>query len=244
MNQTEVPPVLSMLSAARNIFISRRKFRLLFLYTILTGILILSFSACLFIYIYTIGTTVADFTLQLVVILCLILGFPLFLLTPFVIIYTKTNVKNFQSFVSSFYPIFLRTEIDLFLPTSENFNDSVISMMRTFDVDLKKSKINPNLPQKVKDISNSFDVILKSKRKVAAVKVVQELDDQFEKSIAKWQTDLMEISRAVRKSNSLLVVVSKGEKSKISQNIESIRKLRTIVLNSTENGFSLIFVSN
>ena len=41
MNNAKVPPVLSMLSAAREIFNSRRNFRLIFLFTFLSGLFIL-----------------------------------------------------------------------------------------------------------------------------------------------------------------------------------------------------------
>ena len=236
MNETNVPPVLSMLNAAKEVFDSRKNFRLIFTYTFLTGMFILIESISFIVYIFTIGTKVGAISLDIVVTFILVLGLPLLILSPFSIYYSRGSVRKFESFVSSFYPIFLSAEVDLFVSNGESLNDSIISIIKSIDRDFERAK-------NIKDISDVFDIILKAKRKVATVAIMNEEYDYSKAKLKDIQTSAIEVSKKMRKKFCLLIIINTGQNNLNEIELNKIKGLRTIILEKTENGFKLNYVS-
>lgn len=236
MNETKVPPVLSMLNAAKEVFDSRKNFRLIFTYTFLTGVFILIESISFIVYVFTIRTRVGAISLDIVVTFILVLGLPLLILSPFSIYYSRGSVRKFESFVSSFYPIFLSAEVDLFVSNGESLNDSIISIIKSIDRDFERSK-------NIKDISDVFDIILKAKRKVATVAIMNEEYDYSKAKLKDIQTSAIEVSKKMRKKFCLLIIINTGQNNLNEIELNKIKGLRTIILEKTENGFKLNYVS-
>ena len=236
MNETKVPPVLSMLNAAKEVFDSRKNFRLIFTYTFLTGVFILIESISFIVYVFTIRTRVGAISLDIVVTFILVLGLPLLILSPFSIYYSRGSVRKFESFVSSFYPIFLSAEVDLFVSNGESLNDSIISIIKSIDRDFERSK-------NIKDMSNVFNIILKAKRKVATVAIMNEEYDYSKAKLKDIQTSAIEVSKKMRKKFCLLIIINTGQNNLNEIELNKIKGLRTIILEKTENGFKLNYVS-
>ena len=236
MNETKVPPVLSMLNAAKEVFDSRKNFRLIFTYTLLTGVFILIESISFIVYIFTIGTKVGAISLDIVVTFILVLGLPLLILSPFSIYYSRGSVRKFESFVSSFYPIFLGAEVDLFVSNGESLNDSIISIIKSIDRDFERSK-------NIKDMSDIFDIILKAKRKVATVAIMNEEYDYSKATLKDVQISAIEVSKIMKKKFCLLIIINNGKNNLNEIELNKFKGLRTIILEKTENGFKLNYVS-
>ena len=236
MNETKVPPVLSMLNAAKEVFDSRKNFRLIFTYTFLTGVFILIESISFIVYVFTIGTRVGAISLDIVVTFILVLGLPLLILSPFSIYYSRGSVRKFESFVSSFYPIFLGAEVDLFVSNGESLNDSIISIIKSIDRDFERSK-------NIKDMSNVFNIILKAKRKVATVAIMNEEYDYSKAKLKDVQISAIEVSKKMKKKFCLLIIINTGQNNLSEIELNKFKGLRTIILEKTENGFKLNYVS-
>lgn len=243
MNSAKVPPVLSMLFAAREIFNSRRNFRLIFLFTFLSGLFILIEFIFFITFIVSNITVIKAVSLDIVVTISIVLGFPLLLFAPFIIYYSRTGVKRFESFVSNFYPIFLKTEVDLFIPSSEYLRDSVISVLRSIDKDFEKAKVNPDISKKAVEVAGSFDIILKAKGKIAAVLIMKDNKIRNSIELKEIQLDAERLRLTLRKNFCLLVIVTTQEGNLKEAVPENVKKLRTIILEKTSSGFKLDYVS-
>lgn len=243
MNSAKAPPVLSMLSAARDIFNSRRIFRFIFLFTFLAGLFILIESIFFVVFVFSNDVLVKAVSLDIDITTILVLGLPLLLITPFIIFHSRTSVKMFESFVSSFYPIFLRTEVDLFISTSENISESVVSLIKTIDKDLERAKVNPPLSKRAGALAHSFDITLKAKKKIAAVVVMKESNSHNETVIKELQSNAKELRRALRKNFCMLIIVNTDQSDLKDTDLGNSSKLRTIILKKTSNGFRLDYLS-
>jgi hypothetical protein len=149
----------------------------------------------------------------------------------------------FESFVSSFYPIFLRTEVDLFISTSENISESVVSLIKTIDKDLERAKVNPPFSKRAGALAQCFDITLKAKKKIAAVVVMKEGNSQNETVIKELQSNAKELRRALRKNFCMLIIVNTDQSDLKDTDLENSSKLRTIILKKTSNGFRLDYLS-
>lgn len=242
MNNSKVPPVLSMLSAAGDVFKSRKKFRLIFLYTFVSGIFILIEFVSFITYVFTKGTVVGDISLDIVVTFVLVLGFLLVVLSVPIVYYSKYSVRKFEAFVSNFYPIYLKTEIELFVPGEESLNDSIVSLIKTIDNDFKRASENPNFPKKVIDITKKFDIILKARKKIAAVIIVNDVGNESEK-FKDIQLKAIELTKKLGKKSCMLVIVNSKEQLFNGDEFKDLKGLRTIILNESKNGFKLSYLS-
>jgi hypothetical protein len=236
------PPVLSMLNSAEKIFKMRRNFRFIFFWAILASVWIIISFAVFFAYLI-LPLPYKLIVLDSFVLLGFFIGLLILILSPYVILSSSKRTTQFEQFLSTFYPIWVKAKVELYVPSPTEIPKSIEMLISEIDDRLTKYDVNPKIPTKYKSSVSVFDFIMKSKRRFATIKIVRESDSFSQEELKSLQRESLKMANIFKFKSSLLVVVLENVKSMEERYIDDMAGVRSIILGYYHSEFSLNFIS-
>ncbi len=236
------PPVLSMLNSAEKIFKMRRNFRFIFFWGILASVWIIISFAFFFAYL---GSPLPYrlFLLYSFILIGFFIGLPILILSPYIILSSSKRTTQFEQFLSTFYPIWVKAKVELFVSSPTGILKSIEMLISEIDDRLTEYDVNPKFPTKYKNYVNTFDFTMKSKRRFATIKIASESDGFSQEELKSLQIESLKMANIFKFKSSLLVVVLENVKNMEERYIDDIASVRCIILGHYRAEFSLNFIS-
>ncbi len=240
MIEGRTPPVLSMLSSAEEIFRMRRKFRFVLLWTITASIWVI-ISSVLFVSYIILGKHYGPLALDAFIVVLIVIGLPLLLLSPYIIYSSRKGSDRLENFIKEFYPIWIKVRFELSLNLEGDLHDKIISVIENLDDDFKKYTVNPAIKKDQSQISKKFDIIVKGKNRVAAVKIMAGSSVTEKLELENMEREASAIAKMLKVKSATLIVVlttQNKESSSVPQiSVKPVKGVRTIVVSYDDSGF-------
>ena len=234
------PPVLSMLSSAEEIFRMRKKFRFVFLWTVITSLWML-ISAILMISDVILGGHYGTIALYVFVVILIGIGFPLLLTSPYIIKSSFKGSTKLENFIEEFYPIWIKVRFELAVNSEGSLHDKLISIIENLDDDFRIYVENPNIKNDPSNICKKFDIIVKGKKRVAVVKVIDKKSIPEILELEDTEIEAHTVAKMLKAINATLIIIlinqNKDNPNGLKINTEIVKGVRTIIASYDDSGF-------
>ncbi len=236
----KTPPVLSMLNSAEDIFRMRKKYRFVLLWTITASIWIIASSALIILDI-VLGKQYATFALDAFVALIIVIGIPLFITSFFAVNDSAKGSVKLENFIKEFYPIWVKVRFELSVSSEGTLEQKISTILGDMDNDFKKYILNPSIKKDSAGIAKNFTSIIKGKKQVATIKVMEKNSPEDALDINQFQIETNKVAKLIRAKSAMLIVVLMDEKHSSLKDInfkeDRVNWVRSIIVSYDGSNF-------
>jgi len=238
MVNTQNPPVMSMINSAEKIYKMRKSYELILIWAItasiwlITSVLIIIIGVIFF-------KPYEAFLIDILAIIAIAVGFPSFIISiPVIYLSWKSN-KKLHSFTSKFYPLWVKIRVEIEQPDGKDIIEKSINELESIDNRFKNCDINPELPKKLSYDKLPFNRIVKGKRILAEISIIN--DNNMD--INNLYANIKKISKGFKIKNNIILIITCNEPDKYLKEPEKkLKNTDAIYLNYYNSKFSVIWV--
>ena len=236
---TESRPVLSILSSAESIYLMRRKYRFALVWTIISSIWLISMATLFTVFIIVAPNLKAIVALTAVVIV-IVLGIPLFITTPFAIFYSRKTFQELDSFLSDFFPLWIRLKFELLPSEGSNTRQRLMKKVEELMPSFVSDSVGPKLSSKKTIGDPRFDIGLKKDRKLILAKIITHNGSASKKEFEEVTENALSLSKRLKLDLALLLIVVHftidQDITDAIQHNDQFKKMKTTIVALREDG--------
>ncbi len=238
MANAQNPPVMSMINSAEKIYKMRKSYELILIWAITASIWLIT--SVLILLIELIFKPYATILTEILAIIAIVVGFPsLIISVPVIYLSWKSN-KKLHSFTSKFYPLWIKIRVEIVQPDGKDIIEKSINELESIDNRFKNCDINPELPKKLSYDKLPFNKIIKGKRILAEISIIN--DNNMD--INNLYANIKKISKGFKIKNNIILIITCNDPEKYLKEPEKkLKNTDIIYLNYYNSKFSVIWVS-